>query len=47
MNTMKESFLAQLTTFILKGLKSRSEEYKCSSYMILSTISSKVGVYIY
>ncbi|XP_067928293.1 HEAT repeat-containing protein 1-like [Watersipora subatra] len=41
-NVIKESFIAQLATFITKGLKNRSSEYKCSSYMILSAICNKV-----
>lgn len=40
--SIKDGFIAQITTFLLKGLKSRNAEYKCSSYMILSAICSKV-----
>jgi len=40
--TVKESFIAQLATFLLKGLKSRNDEYKCSAYMILSSLCSRV-----
>ena len=42
---VKESFVAQITTFLLKGVRSRNDEFKCSSYMILSTLCSKVRVH--
>jgi len=45
--SLTDSFIAQLTTWLIKGLKSKNEEYRCASYMVISTICSKVrGLYI-
>lgn len=41
-DTIKESFVAQLAIYLLKGLKSKNLEYKCTSYMILAALCNKV-----